>query len=96
VYLSRLVLTGLPNATAAAVRQSVFAGVAVAQQTGSASLLLSVRSAFAGGMDVALVVSAGIAVVGLVLTLLFLPRSNALQDNQAVPPDMGRELAGIR
>ena len=96
VYLSRLVLTGLPNAAATAVRQSVFAGVAVAQQAGSASLLQSVRSAFTGGMDVALVVSAGIAVVGLVLTLLFLPRSNALQDNLAVQPDRGRELAGIR
>jgi hypothetical protein len=94
VYLSRLVLTGLPNAAATAVRQSVFAGVAAA--LGSASLLQSVRSAFTGGMDVALVVSAGIAVVGLVLTLLFLPRSNALQDNLAVQPDRGRELAGIR
>lgn len=96
VYLSRLVLTGLPAAAATAVRQSVFAGVAVAQQAGSESLLQSVRSAFTDGMDVALVVSAGIAAVGLVLTLLFLPRNNALQDNQRVHPDGGRVLAGIR
>lgn len=96
VYLSRLVLTGLPGAAASAVKQSVFAGVAVAQQVGSPALLHSVRSAFTAGMDIALVVSGGIALVGLVLTLLFLPRSNALQENQPVQPDMERELAGTR
>jgi EmrB/QacA subfamily drug resistance transporter len=95
VYLSRLVLTGLPAAAAGAVKQSVFAGVAVAQQLGSASLLHSVRGAFTAGMDVALVVSAGIAFIGLVLTLLFLPRSNALQENQQVQLDKDRQLAGI-
>jgi hypothetical protein len=47
-------------------------------------------------MDMALVVSAGIAMVGLVLTLRFLPRSNAVQDNQRMQPETGRELAGIR
>jgi hypothetical protein len=47
-------------------------------------------------MDTALVVSAGIAILGLVLTLLFLPRSNAVQDNQPVQPEQDRELAGIR
>jgi DHA2 family multidrug resistance protein-like MFS transporter len=96
VYLSRLVVTGLPAAAAAAVRRSVFAGVAVAQQAGSPALLHSVRSAFTAGMDTALVVSAGIAILGLVLTLLFLPRSNEVQDNQPVQPEQGRELAGIR
>jgi DHA2 family multidrug resistance protein-like MFS transporter len=96
VYLSRLVLTGLPAPAATAVKQSVFAGVAVAQQIGSASLLHSVRSAFADGMDTALIVSAGIAVVGLALTLLFLPRRNGLRDNQRVQPDRDRELAGTR
>jgi EmrB/QacA subfamily drug resistance transporter len=96
VYLSRLVVTGLPAAAAAAVRRSVFAGVAVAQQAGSPALLHSVRSAFTDGMDTALVVSAGIAILGLVLTLLFLPRSNAVQDNQPVQPEQDRELAGIR
>jgi hypothetical protein len=47
-------------------------------------------------MDTALIVSAGIAVVGLALTLLFLPRSNGLRDNQRVQPDRDRELAGTR
>jgi MFS transporter, DHA2 family, multidrug resistance protein len=45
----------------------------VARQLGSAPLLESVRAAFVQGMDVALLVSAGIAVVGIVLALAFLP-----------------------
>jgi DHA2 family multidrug resistance protein-like MFS transporter len=76
-YLAHLDLTGLSAPAAAAVRQSVFGGVAVADQAGSASLLASVRTAFTHGMDQALLVSAGIAVAGAVLTLLFLPRAAA-------------------
>ncbi|HEY6469465.1 MAG TPA: MFS transporter [Candidatus Dormibacteraeota bacterium] len=96
IYLSRLALAGLPEPAAAAVRQSVFGGVAVAQQLGSTALLHSVRSAFVDGMDTALLVSAGIAVVGLVLTLLFLPRSNQLQETVAVDGVEERPLVGIR
>jgi len=79
VYLARLVLTGLPPAAASAVKQSVFAGVAVARQIGSPALLASVRGAFTDGMDTALIVSAGIAVAGLTLTVLFLPRKNVAE-----------------
>ena len=79
LYLSHLALSGLAAPLAAVVRQSVFGGVAVAQQVGSAALLHSVRFAFVDGMDAALLASAGIAVVGMVLTLLFLPSSNGLQ-----------------
>jgi EmrB/QacA subfamily drug resistance transporter len=75
-YLARLGLSGLPAPAAAAVRQSVFGGVAVAQKIGSASLLTSVRAAFVHGMDMALVMSAGFALAGVVLTLLFLPPTN--------------------
>jgi MFS transporter, DHA2 family, multidrug resistance protein len=39
-------------------------------------LLESVRTAFVHGMDAALVVSAGIALTGAVLTLLYLPRTS--------------------
>ncbi|MDQ2959927.1 MAG: MFS transporter [Candidatus Dormibacteraeota bacterium] len=95
IYLSRLALSGLPAAAASAVKQSVFDGVAVAQQIGSASLLRSVRIAFVDGMDMALLVSAGIALVGLVLTLMFLPRSNALRENPPVEPVAERELVGV-
>jgi MFS transporter, DHA2 family, multidrug resistance protein len=76
-YLAHLSLSGLPGRAAATVRQSVFGGVAVARQLHSASLLTSVRTAFVHGMDVALVVSACIALVGIVLTVAFLPKSNA-------------------
>jgi Na+/melibiose symporter-like transporter len=73
-YLSRLDLAGLPPAAAEAVRGSVFGGVAVAARIGSPSLLSSVRAAFVHGMDVALMVSVGIAVGGMVLALVFMPR----------------------
>jgi MFS transporter, DHA2 family, multidrug resistance protein len=96
LYLSHLVVTGLAAPAAAAVRQSIFGGVAVAQQIGSTALLHSVRSAFVSGMDAALLVSAGIAVVGLLLTLLFLPRSNALAENHRVQPLEERELVTSR
>jgi MFS transporter, DHA2 family, multidrug resistance protein len=72
-YQGALHLTGLPPAAASAVRTSVFGGLAVAHRLGSPSLLDSVRTAFVQGMDTALIVSAGIAVVGLVLALVFLP-----------------------
>jgi DHA2 family multidrug resistance protein-like MFS transporter len=76
-YLAHLDLSGIPTSAAAAARQSVFGGVAVAHQIGSAPLLESVRTAFVHGMDMALLVSAGIALVGVGLTLFFLPRTNA-------------------
>ena len=76
-YLGRVDLSGLSPAAAAAARQSVFGGVAVARKTHSALLLKSVDGAFVHGMDLALVVSAGIAIVGAVLTVIFLPKVNA-------------------
>jgi MFS transporter, DHA2 family, multidrug resistance protein len=75
-YLGHLDLSGLPAPAAAETRQSVFGGVAVAHQTHSQPLLDSVRAAFTHGLDEALVISAGIALAGAVLALLFLPRTN--------------------
>ncbi len=72
-YQGQLNLAGLPSAVASAVKASLFGGLAVAQKLGSAALLASVRAAFVHGMDVSLVVAAGIAVAGFVLTLIFLP-----------------------
>jgi EmrB/QacA subfamily drug resistance transporter len=107
-YLGRLHLSGLSTSEAGLARQSVFGGVAVAHRTGSASLLESVKTAFVHGMDLALLVSAGIALVGVVLSLLFLPRSNtpdpaiegpkgqsphAPQDNEA--SEQGAQVVGI-
>jgi Na+/melibiose symporter-like transporter len=75
-YLARLNLSGLPAAAAAAVRQSVFGGVAVAGKLHSPALLTSVHRAFVHGMDKVLLVSSGIALAGVVLTVLFLPQTN--------------------
>jgi MFS transporter, DHA2 family, multidrug resistance protein len=86
-YHDRLDLAGLPAPLAGAVRDSVAAGVEVAHQLGSAALLLTVRGAFVHGMDLLLGVCGGIAVVGVVLTLAFLPRRPAAVDAG------GRELA---
>jgi DHA2 family multidrug resistance protein-like MFS transporter len=91
-YLARLDLTGLPAPVAAAIRQSVFSGVAVARQIRSASLLASVHAAFAHGMDLALVVSAGVALVGVVLSLFFLPRTSASKATIQAPSDKKAEV----
>jgi len=79
-YIGRLDLSGLPQSVAAAVRQSVFGGTAVARKIHSASLLGSVRTAFVHGMDLALVVSSGFALIGVILTLIFLPKTNATKE----------------
>jgi hypothetical protein len=79
-YLAGLHLAGLPATTAAAVRESVFGGVAVADRLGSATLLASVRTSFVHGMDTALLVAAAIAGGGVVITLVFLPATNAAKD----------------
>jgi EmrB/QacA subfamily drug resistance transporter len=76
-YLAHLDLARLPATAAHVVRQSIFGGVAIANQLRSVALLHSVRVAFVHGMDLALVVSAGIGLVGVVLALLFLPRASA-------------------
>jgi MFS transporter, DHA2 family, multidrug resistance protein len=55
------------------VRSSVFAGIAVAHKLGSPVLLEQIRSAFVHGIGAMLWVSAGLAVAGIVLALLFLP-----------------------
>ena len=73
VYQGQLYLVGLPAAVASPVRQSVFGGLAIAHRLGSLALADSVRTAFVNGMDVSLLVSVGIAALGLVLTLVFLP-----------------------
>lgn len=74
-YQPRLDLTGLRPAAAAAVRQSVYGGLAIASRPRSPSLSRSVRAAFVHGTDVSLLVSAGIAAAGVILTLTFLPQA---------------------
>jgi EmrB/QacA subfamily drug resistance transporter len=76
-YHARLDLGGLPPQVADAVRDSAAAGVAVAHQLGAAPLLDSVRAAFVHGMDLLLWTCGGLAVAGVVLALVFLPRRAA-------------------
>ncbi len=73
VYLSKLQLAGLPAPVASVVRQSLFGGLAVAARLHSPALASMVRSAFVQGMDVSLLVAAGIAAAGMLLTVMFLP-----------------------
>lgn len=72
-YSDGLRLDGLPDEVAAAARDSVYAGAAVAERLGSADLLAQVRAAFVDGLDQMLWVSAAVAALGMLLTVLFLP-----------------------
>lgn len=74
-YQSGLHLRGLPGTAVIAVRHSVFAGVTVAHQVQSSALLATVRSSFVTGMDLALVVSGAIAVVGCIVAVIVMPRT---------------------
>jgi DHA2 family multidrug resistance protein-like MFS transporter len=72
-YQAQVAVAGLPATAASAVRESVFGGLAVAQQLGSPMLLDSVRHAFVAGIDDAARITALIAVASLLLALAFLP-----------------------
>lgn len=72
-YQGKLNLVSLPASVAALVKQSIFAGVAIAEKLNSPGLLTSIRTAFVSGMDGALWVSTGFAIAGVVLALAFMP-----------------------
>ena len=96
-YQSRLHLGQLPAPVAEVVRQSVFGGVAVARRMHSPALLNNVRGAFVHGLDVALVVSAGIALACIILGLAFMPGRRASTRQQAGLEPAGRaSLTGPR
>jgi len=92
VYRSHLDVAGLPVSAAAAARQGVATGLAVARELGDLALGHSVRSAFITAIDVMLAVCGGIAVVAMVLAVAFLPRrraSNPAPSNERVPAGVG-------
>ncbi len=89
-YLSQLDLTGLPATATREVRESVFGGLAVAQESSSPALLENVQTAFAHGLDRALLVSAAVALAGALLAALFLPRTSTLKP-AAEPPAQTKE-----
>jgi DHA2 family multidrug resistance protein-like MFS transporter len=73
-YQAQLRLPVLASSVADDVKHSVFAGVAVAGQLHSSALLHSVRSSFVHGEAAALAVTVGIAAVGCIVAIVFLPR----------------------
>lgn len=82
-YRDRLDVDGLPPQVADAARGSVSAAVSL----GSPELAGSARRAFVHGMDLALLTSAAVALVALLLTIVFLPgrRTGASVSEQAAP-----------
>jgi Na+/melibiose symporter-like transporter len=93
-YADNLTLSGLPAQAAAAVRESVFAGAAVAEQFGSPALLTEVRTAFVAGLDQLAWVAAAVTILGAVLTLLFLPaRATLLAPTGRQPAESGHDVA---
>lgn len=71
-YRNKLDLQGLSGEAAESVRRNVSAGVAVARQINSTTLIDSVRSSFIHGMEVTLWVCGGVAALGVLITLSFL------------------------
>ncbi|QWU17986.1 drug resistance transporter, EmrB/QacA subfamily [Paenibacillus sophorae] len=80
VYRGKLVLGNLSGEVANTVKQSVSAGVAVADRLGSPEMLAMIRSAFVQGMDQMLWICGGIALVSSLLALLFLPSRTAVKE----------------
>jgi MFS transporter, DHA2 family, multidrug resistance protein len=79
-YRGALDVGGLAPAAAGAVQDGVSSGVRVAQSLGSPDLLDSIQRAFVHGMDVMLATCSGIALVGLVLGVIFLPNRAGFED----------------
>ncbi|MGW9210380.1 MFS transporter [Embleya sp. NPDC055664] len=72
-YRDRLRVPDLSAADLHTARSGVFGGAEVAGRVGSAPMSASVRGAFVHGMDLALLVSGGVAVLGLIVALVFMP-----------------------
>jgi EmrB/QacA subfamily drug resistance transporter len=88
-YQARLDLHGVPATAAGAARQSVYSGLAAAGKLGSASLARAARGAFVGGLDTALLASAGIAAAGAILSLALLPRRTTMTESSTSPARPG-------
>ncbi|MFI1912238.1 MFS transporter [Nocardia sp. NPDC020380] len=89
-YQRHLDLSALPPGAGAEARKSVYGGMAVAQNLGSPSFGRSVQDALVYGLDISMLAAAGIAVAGVVLTLLFLPGLRTYPD-----PDRPKEPAHV-
>lgn len=68
----------------------MYGGLAAAGRLRSTSLGLSVRASFVHGLDISLLVSAGIAAIGVILALAFLPRPAASQPQETPASEAAR------
>jgi EmrB/QacA subfamily drug resistance transporter len=84
VYRGNVDGLGLPAQAAEAVERGLGGGLAVAEKTGSADLLDSVRDAFLTSLNTTMWVSAGIAVVGAALAAVLMPRRAAKASQEAL------------
>ena len=92
-YADNLTLAGLPAQAADAVRDSVFAGTAVAERLGSPELLTEVRTAFVAGLDQLAWVAAAVTFLGAVLTVLFLPaRATRIAPTPSQPAESSHDI----
>jgi DHA2 family multidrug resistance protein-like MFS transporter len=92
-YTDHLTVHGLPARAVDAVRESVFAGVAVADELGLPALRDEVRAAFVSGLGQLAWVAAGVAVAGAVVTLLFLPaRATRVAATAPLPAESGHDV----
>jgi DHA2 family multidrug resistance protein-like MFS transporter len=86
-------LPALPPQIADTVRDSVFAGVAVAEKLHATALLTEVRAAFVTGLGQLAWIAAGVAVAGALLTSLFLPaRATRVAESRSVPAESGHDV----
>jgi EmrB/QacA subfamily drug resistance transporter len=99
VYRSRInpYVTELPPSARAAARESVSGGYAVAERLGGAGRVLieHVNHAFVQAMHYSAVGSAVVALVGLVVVAVWLPRHSATQAPVPAPAGDERELADV-
>lgn len=75
VYRDRVDVSGLPGPAADVVREGVAGGLGIAQELGVPALATSVRVAFVAGMDAMLLVNAGLAILGVILAGVMMPRT---------------------
>ncbi|MEU6994016.1 DHA2 family efflux MFS transporter permease subunit [Streptomyces sp. NPDC046465] len=73
-YRGKLELDGVPAQAHDAAKDSVFGGLAVARALKSSTLGDSVRAAYVHALDVVLVVSGALGLLGVLLAVVWLPR----------------------
>lgn len=93
-YRSKLTLTGMPPQVTAAIRESQVAGLDIAAKLHLPGLAAQVEAAFTHGMDQVLAVCGGLAALGAVLGVLFIP-NRASSPNGSGPEDARVDVTDV-